>query len=102
MKVVRRYATAARLAGDNPVIQIIGPKGEKIWVVFNGNQTPTDIKKTEIAIIRQGKYCGHVKLKELDRLGDANECKSEMPIIHSAFPNVERKRLDGKEETATE
>lgn len=71
MKVVRRYATAARLSDGNPIIQIVGPSGSKMFVVFNGKPTVEEIAKTEIAVLRQGHYCGHVTVRGLDRLGRA-------------------------------
>ncbi len=71
VKVVRRYATAARLSDGNPIIQIVGPSGSKMFVVFNGKPTVEEIAKTEIAVLRQGHYCGHVTVRGLDRLGRA-------------------------------
>jgi hypothetical protein len=86
MKVVRRYATAARLADGNPIIQIVGPSGSKMFVVFNGKPTVEDIAKTEIAVLRQGRYCGHITVRGLDRLGNADRAQVGQPVPYEAFP----------------
>lgn len=86
VKVVRRYATAARLADGNPIIQIVGPSGSKMFLVFNGKPTVEDIANTEIGVLRQGRYCGHITVRGLDRLGNADRAQVGQPLPYEAFP----------------
>lgn len=73
MKVVRRYATAARLSEDRPFLQVTGPGGGRLWIVFDRKQDLSSVANSQIKLIRNHKPCGFTVLSSLDYYGEAFE-----------------------------
>lgn len=94
MKVVRKYSSAARLAGGRPILQITGPGGGRMFVVFDSKRSLDALAQTEVALLRSGNYCGNVSLKDLNRLGNANHAIGREPSMYNAF-TPEKEPVDG-------
>src|SRR5262245_35893275 len=76
MKAFRTYAAAKVHAKGLPILAI-GSHGKHLYVAFDHCQDMLDVSEEEVTLIRpDGQFCGHLSMRHLDRLGDANTARA--------------------------
>ncbi len=84
MKAFRTYKAAKEAAKGLPIL-MVGAGKNALYVAFDHEQDPLGVSLNEVTLINdEGAYCGHVSMRHLDRLGNANYARA------GAVPATER------------
>lgn len=94
MRAFRSLDAADRYAKDLPILHIHSGT-QDLFIVFDGNLET--IEQAEVELLapcserKRHVATGHLMLRHLDRLGNANWAKSDRPILLNAFPRQRAK-----------
>ena len=89
MQTFRTLVDAAKVAGVQPIFQI-DTGVDRLFIVLDGGVEA--MKGTEVTLLTpehdsdRWRHAGHITLKHLDRLGNANWAATVRPTAFNAFP----------------